>query len=169
MLDNHKFQTGEDYYHRLNFIFNLLIAIPLVPFGFLYLAQVKNRLSLITLESSVEHAISIAVLLTTAFITFKAISQYNSKKRTLWSEDGLRKKMILFHQILILKYMLFSITGAILTLGFLLTLHKIHVVAFIVILVLLSLRRPTLRLIVEELNLPPEEAEILRKKEVIPL
>ena len=167
MLDNKSFKTGEDFYHRLNFIFNLLVAIPLLPFAILYLINLKDQIPDIGLADSVKTAFTIGLSAVAVIMMVKAVIDYRHQKIQLNSETVLRIKLIRLHEALIRKFLLLETASFLSILGLWLTQHKIHIVVFVVILVLFSLKRPTINMFLEDLQLKEKETEILRNKELI--
>jgi len=167
MLDNKSFKTGEDFYHRLNFIFNLLVAIPLLPFAILYLINLKDQIPDIGLTDSVKTAFTIGLSAVAVIMMVKAVIDYRNQKNQLNSETVLRIKLIRLHEALIRKFLLLETASFLSILGLWLTQHKIHIAVFVVILVLFSLKRPTINMFLEDLQLKEKETEILRNKELI--
>jgi len=167
MMTNKTFTTGEDFFHRLNFLFNLMVAIPLLPFAILYLFNLKNKIPDMGLAESVKMVLTIVIALASSLITLKAIKGYRNHKNQTDSTASLREKLIRLHQGLMNKFLLLEGASILTTMGLWLTHHKIHIVVFVVILVVFSLKRPTVRMLVEDLKLPGNEADVLRKKEQI--
>ncbi len=167
MFENTKFRTGVDYYHRLNFIFNLLIAIPLLPFALLYLGNMKSRVPVLDIPVQWIFVIDTVTVTTTVILSYYAIRGYRESRILILVLDDLRQKMISFHESLVRTYLMLLCAASITVLGYFLTLHTIHVVIFIALLVIFSLKRPSLKMIVEELKLVGEESDILRNRSII--
>ena len=167
MFENTKFKNGADYYHKLNFVFNLLIAIPLVPFAFVYLGSIKKEIVPLLSGDHWMLIFDLPVISIVVIVGYLNFRRYRQQVSQIESTRSLRNKMINLHDILVSTYTRFTLAGILTTTAFFLTLSGVHIVVFVIILVLFSLRRPTLKLIVEELALNEEESEILRNKESI--
>jgi len=164
MFENTKFKTGVDYYHRLSFIFNLILALPLIPFGLLYLRSLKDNSPFYELTETVSMVIDLLALFFAIILLVKAILTYRKERAGIIAKSGLRLKMIELHDSLLKGYSRLLIACFLATFGFFFTGSKIHVVLFVIILVLFSLKRPSLKLIVEELELKNDESQVLRER-----
>ena len=167
MLENSNFKTGVDYYHRLNFVFNLMIAVPLLPFSLLYLGSVKGIVHTFVLTPKVNLIIDFITTSLVVALSYYAIREYRYQRAGIVPQSGLRNKMIHFHNCLIRMYLILMGSSCISVFGYLLTYSKIHIIAFVALLVLFSLKRPSLKMIVEQLRLEKEESEILRHRKPI--
>lgn len=167
MLENTKFKTGVDYYHRLNLVFNLMIAVPLLPFSVIYLGSLKGMVIALEISSQLNLIIDV---ISTCFImglSYYAFHRYKIERAAIYREKGLRTKMTLFYSCLVRTYLYLVIGGCISVSAFSMTYSKIHIVTFVALLVLFSLKRPSLKLIVEELQLVGEDSKVLRNREII--
>ncbi|MEQ9422843.1 MAG: hypothetical protein RJQ09_00390 [Cyclobacteriaceae bacterium] len=164
MFSNATFKNGEDFYHRLNLIFNLLIALPLVPFGIMYLATLRNALPEILSDVWLISLVNITITGLAAYCCWIGFAGFKSSRLQVPVAKPLRAKMIWLHKALMRMYLMFEAASILVALGLYLTQSKIHVISYVVILVIMSLKRPTLKLVVEVLQLNEPEANILREK-----
>lgn len=94
--------------------------------------------------------------------------QYHQRQLpTAIAVGKLRAKLEYFYRIQLIKYLYFGAGLLISVTGYYLTRHSVFVVAFVFLLVLLSIGRPTLKKIIADLRLSKEAAEVLKDKEVI--
>ncbi len=100
-------------------------------------------------------------------LSYYTFHQYKLERRHITSVKGLRKKLTHFYNCLVRSYLYLVIGGCISVIGYLITYGKLHIVTFVVLLVLFSLKRPTLKMIVEDLELVGKELDVLRNKEEI--
>ncbi|MDA0196308.1 MAG: hypothetical protein O2887_13095 [Bacteroidetes bacterium] len=167
MLSNTSFKTGEDFYHRLNFLFNLLVATPLLPFAVLYLLSIKDQIPDVGLSGVVKIVTTIILSIAAVVIATKAVMDYRNQKLQFDPAAPLRKKLIRLHEALIQKFLWLEVASFLSILGLWLSQHKIHIVVFVIILVIFSLKRPAIKMFVEDLKLKENESRILRNKELI--
>lgn len=161
------FKNGEEYYNKIYLLFNFFIAISLVPFGYLLLLKQSGQL-IALVNGTWFYSILVSLLLAGAAIIFQAIKFFSLYLKSDKNEIELRGKLDDYQSKSVKKYTAFFIASMIYVCGFYLTASAFFIVGYIVSTILLSIKRPTLNTIIEELNLSEEEQNILIEKKDIP-
>lgn len=165
-MTNH-YKNGEEFYNKFYLHFNLFIAVSLVPFGYLLLLRQTGKLiALITEELYLPTVLSL--LLASAAIIFQADKNFKFFLNTEKADLSLRDKLNNYKAQSVKKYMAFMLASMICVCGLYLTASAFFIVGYIVSIILLSIKRPTLNTIIEDLKLSDEEQNILIEKRDIP-
>lgn len=161
-----KFKNGEDYYNKIYLHFNFLIAVSLLPFGYLLLQQQAGLLVVLVPEQWYAMVV-ISLLLAAAGLIFQSHQVFVSFLKVDRASDGLRVKLVSYKMASEKKNLSFLLASLICVCGFYLTASSIFVVGYIVSIILLSIKRPTLNTIIEDLKLSEDEQNILIEKKNI--
>ncbi len=161
------FKNGEEYYNRIYLLFNLFIAGSLLPFGYLLLLKQSDQLVMLVSDQWYLPLV-ISLLLATAAIIFQAHKSFKAFLKTERKPDILRIKLSSYQSASVRKYLAFFLASLICVCGLYLTASSLFIVGYIVSMILLSIKRPTLNTIIEDLELNKEEQNILIEKKDIP-
>lgn len=159
------FKNGEEYYNRVYLLFNFFIAISLLPFGYLLLLRQTGQL---VSDIKQPWVWIFALLLSIVAIIFHANRTFKFFLNSVDNKDLLREKLISYKKASLKKYFSFLLASLICVSGLYLTNSTLFVIGYIVTTILLSIKRPTLNTIIEDLELNEQEQQILIKKEPIP-
>jgi len=162
-----KYKTGEDYYHKIYLMFNGLVAISLVPFGYLILEKTQGRDHSILSNGYVAWVITSLLLICGILLLYSSSRKFPSDLSFAIQKDTLRLKLDAYFVASRRKIGAFNLAALIFDAGLFLTTNSLFIVGFVVSMVLLSLGRPTLKLIIDELKLNEVEQTILREKKKI--
>lgn len=162
-----KFSTSEQYYHMLQLVFNGLVAMMLVPFALLYLDIHSNGVEGTLVDDQTAFALKIILPLMSAITAAYGMKLFTKHLATAGEINKLRDKLVLYFNAAVWKYLTLEASLLFAVLGLWATRSSVFVVVFVIILVLLSLGRPTIRSIVVDLKLDKEEAKVLWDKEEI--
>ena len=162
-----KYKNGEEYYNKIYLQFNFFIAISLVPFGYLLLQKQAGQLNTLVIEEWY-FLVVIALLGASALVIFQANKNFNEYLSTEREAQGLRDKLDVYKTHSVKKFISFFLASMICVCGFYLTAGAFFIIGYIVSIILLSIKRPTLNTIIEDLKLTEEEQQILIEKEDIP-
>lgn len=161
------YKNGEEYYNKIYLQFNFFIAISLVPFGYLLL-QKQAGLLMPMVDDEFQLMVVSALLLAAAAVIFQVIKSFKEYLAGQEDSQSLREKLDVYKTHSVKKFISFFLASMICVCGFYLTAHSIFIVGYIVSTVLLSIKRPTLNTIIEDLKLSKEEQQILiDKKEIL--
>ncbi|WP_422360932.1 hypothetical protein [Reichenbachiella sp.] len=163
-----QYKNGEEYYNKIYLLFNFFIAVSLVPFGYLLLLKQSGQL-VAQLYGEWYYPVMISLLLAGAAVIFQAKKAFKIYLSTEQKGSTLRDKLDRYKSNSVKKYISFLLAGLICVCGFYLTASPLFIVGYIVSIILLSIKRPTLNTIIEDLKLSEEEQKILIEKEDIPL
>ncbi|UXX80441.1 hypothetical protein N7E81_04920 [Reichenbachiella carrageenanivorans] len=161
-----KFNNGEDYYNKIYLHFNFLIAISLLPFGYLLLQQ-QAGLMMVLVPDQWYIMVVVSLMLAAAGLIFQSHKVFISFLKTDMTADSLREKLVSYKTASQKKNLSFLLASLICVCGFYLTTSGIFVVGYIVSIILLSIKRPTLNTIIEDLKLSEDEQNILIEKKDI--
>lgn len=161
------FKNGEEYYNKVYLQFNLFIAISLLPFGYLLLLKQSGQLQTSVFEPWYS-VLSFGLLMAITAISYQSYKNFTNFLETVDSTMGLRNKLEGYHKNSVRKYLGFMLAGLICVSGFYLTVNTLFIIAYIVTLILLSIKRPTLNTLIDDLKLSAEERQLLIDKEPIP-
>lgn len=159
-----KFKNGEDFYNRIYLIFNGLIAISLLPFSLVFLDIQKNGPENAIIKGIEANGLVFIVIIVISFFAYRSFQDLKVFKKNLNVTNELRHKLIQYYSTFLKHYMVLSLFGLIIALALYLTRMNLLIISYIIILVLLSINRPTLKSIVALLRLSKEEQDILYKK-----
>lgn len=161
------FKNGEDYYNRIYLQFNLFIAISLLPFGYLLLLKQSDQLYT-NLPQPWFSLLTFGLLTAIIAITYQAHKRFVYFLASVDSSKSLREKLASYQTHSVKKYLGFMFAGLLCVSGYYLTVSIFFVIAYIVTLALLSIKRPTLNALIEDLRLSEDETKILIDKLPIP-
>lgn len=161
------FKTGEDFYHKIYLRFNGLVALVLIPFGYMIL-EMQSGTELDQVNNLyVNWLLVILLSIAGGLILHKSKKRFINDLEIATKQETLRQKLELYLSIANRKFLNFALASLIFDAGLYLTGSPIMIVAFVVAMILISLGRPTLDLIVRELRLNKIEQQVLRDKKVI--
>ena len=162
-----KYKTGEDYYHKIYLMFNGFVAISLVPFGYLILEKTQGQNQNFLANEFVSWVVISLLLICAGLLLQTSTKKFRSDLAFAIMKDDLRLKLDEYYLAARRKVIFFTLAALIFDAGLFLTSSSLFIVGFVVSMVLLSLGRPTLKLIIDELKLNDEEQIILREKKDI--
>lgn len=162
-----KFKNGEEYYNKIYILFNLFIAFPLVLFCYLLLLRQSKQLVPVLNNSTDRLLVLFSLLIAAGSLLFFAIKKFKRELAEQNVNEAFREKLIFYYRISKRKYSAFMLVGFMCVSGLYLTNHGVFIVAYILSVVLLSLKRPTLNGFIEDLKLSAEDEKILIDKDVI--
>lgn len=151
-------QSAYEYFHILNIVFYILIALPLVAFCYAYL-QYEGRGGLLpTSQFTALHAVIIGGVALSIGLAFWWYRRAMQKVTDDWPFQ--RKLQFFYHRIRE-KYFLFMVANGLAALGLYLTGEQLFAAVYTVALVVFSLYRPTPRRVTTDLRLTQEEQDRL--------
>ncbi|WP_420580483.1 hypothetical protein [Reichenbachiella sp.] len=162
-----QYKNGEEYYNKIYLLFNFFIAISLVPFGYLLLLKQSGDL-VAQVYGDWYYPMVFSLLFATAAIIFQAKKTFGFYLSNGKKGGSLREKLDGYKSNSVKKYIAFLLASLICVCGFYLAASGVFIVSYIVSIILLSIKRPTLNSIIEDLKLSEEEQKILIEKEDIP-
>jgi len=161
------FHDLKDYLYKLNNLFHVMVAIPLLGFVYLYLeSQVGRMQPLINNPDTIlilHYILPLIIMVESGLafiITKKSLSVFPN-------EDELRSKLSVYFRISLIKYAILEGAAIVSVVGYYLTLSKVYVVFYVVLLMIFSINRPTVYRISRDLKLEGEEKDIVVHKKVI--
>jgi len=161
------YKNGEEYYNKIYLLFNLFIAASILPFGYLLLQKQSNQL-VSQVSDQWYIAVVVSLLLASAAIIFQANKTFVTYLGVESESEQLRIKLDNYKAASVKKYLAFFLASMICVCGLYLTASAYFILGYIVSIILLSIKRPTLNVIIEDLKLSQEQQNILiEKKDII--
>ena len=154
----------DEYYIRLNLVFHAILAAPLLLFIYIYL-ETENG----TMEPPISEAknlgfLQLSITLVTAVFVFLAFSWYRTRINQVSPKDVLVEKLERYSKIGLVQYILFGLASFVTVLGLYLTGKGWYTGLYVIVLMLMSINRPTLKKISDDLQLKGEERQIVLHK-----
>ncbi len=151
------------YFQKLNNIFHGIIAGPLVAFSFLYLEYDSGKLTPPFGGRDYYTVSGVLFFLTLAYLLW-LFRFWKNKQKLINRQLPLATKLKAYSRKQIQFYLLVTLPGALAVVLMYLTGELSFSLVYLLELFLLSLRRPTEKLIIKDLDLQGEEREIVLKK-----
>lgn len=161
------FENGEEYFHKLYIRFNGSIAVTLLPMGWLLLQLQAGRLLPISDNLTISWLLTGLILSVSVYIFFFAKKSFEDSCQAIAANESLRTKLNLYFSTSNRKFLIFLFAKLLTAIGFFLTASKLFIVGYIIGLILLSLKRPSLSSFLEDLKLSEDEKNILLEKKPI--
>ena len=156
------------YFNRLNLIFHGLIAVPLAAFVYLYLEiDTRGRSGALGNPETVEW---LSYVLPTVCIVEAGVAfiLFSRSIQAVREQEGLKRKLEHYFQVILQKYLLLASSGIIAVVGLFLTASTLYTALFLFMLLFLSIHRPTVYRIARDLKLEGEEKDIVVHKRDLP-
>lgn len=161
-----KLKSWPEFHNRINLVYHGVIAISLIPFALVFLdidtgndanAQVKGNSALYLGF----------VFLVSIFITCYRVWKGVKEKLQIIDKDwGIKKKLIVYFNFQIKRYMQLEVGALISLAGLWLTASYVFVITYLLVLVQFSLLRPSQDKVIRDLGFTKEERERLRGEEL---
>ena len=159
-----EYKTGEDFYNKMHFRFNALIALSLLPFSLVFLELKDNPFSTAIITGNIAYALCIIAIAAIIYYSYLSFQEVKFFKKNIDKSSLLREKLDLYYKVYIQHFIILCSFEVLITGLLYLTEFNILIVCYVLILVLLSLNRPTLKTIIEQLKLSKEEQNIMFEK-----
>lgn len=163
-MKNVDFKTPEEFHTKLGMIFNAAIALPLLPFVILFL-EIKDR----EFEGIIDHdflavGLSYGIPALSGLLVLNGFKLVDAKRKEASNIDDLKGKLLTYYQGVSKMYLLVGFASILMALGLWFTSSGVIIVAYVILLFVMSLYRPTPKRYVKDLNLIEEEKEIILNK-----
>lgn len=162
-----KYQTGEEYFNKIYFIFNALIALSLVPFVLIFLDIQKYGSDEKLLTGQASSGLIIGLSIAYIFFFFISLKNFRKGVSAIEMQNSLRQKLNEYYSVSLKKYSRLTICCFLMVLGLFLTKHFLFTIGYVLALVVLSFGRPVLKTIIEVVALDTVESDVLNNKQII--
>jgi divalent metal cation (Fe/Co/Zn/Cd) transporter len=157
-------KTPEDFHNKLGIVFHASLALPLLPFVLLYL-EIKNNEFIGFLPSSLTTIIlSYGVSLVSGLLVLHGIRTVKKVAVEARKEMSLKDKLQHYYPGSRTFFLLVGLACSLLAVTLWLTTSGVIIVSYVIILFVMSLKRPTLKRYVKDLQLMGEEKDIILNK-----
>ncbi|WP_109831980.1 hypothetical protein [Reichenbachiella versicolor] len=159
-----KYRNGEEYYNRIYLFFNATVAVTILPLAILLLKKQSNQLIPILPEVWMQWSLAIILNLTIAATLYWSIGQYKTGLSQVKKKTTLRSILDTYYKVSSKKFLSLMLVCGICVAGYYTTVNGLFIVAYVITMIFLSLKRPTLNLLIEELELSEDHKKILVDK-----
>lgn len=160
-----KFNNWTDFYRKINFAFNGIIAASLVPFGWLLLEMQSNSKFVSAITDDLLPFIVLAVILLMSILLIWVVKSSNREMINIPNDDGIGRKLGLFYRIFLRQYLIMELIGLNAIVGLFFTRHYLFVCAYLGVLFWFSRIRPTYDFVVRNLLLKDDQIAQLASEE----
>lgn len=164
MLDRLKkvdFHNAEEFYSKLYFIFNLSIAISLLPFCLLFLDVMHQSTGSTAIENPVINIAVVVLLCGLSMYLFYNGFKLLQGNQAIDLRLTMREKMKRYYELHIDRFFWYTLSTLVSIVALLLTRSFVFIVTYVIVLGAMSIFRPTLRVMIKRLRLDDEEKEVI--------
>ena len=146
----HFLDNSAEYFHTLHLVFYVMVSVPLILFCVVYLRWMEQGgLSANLLFNELHIAITLGVILAGGMAYYRYRQRFQYYDPTV----SFRRRLRFFHRAAWLKYLWLGFANLLPVVGLYLIGEQFFVGLYAVALVLFSINRPTLRRVVNDLQL----------------
>lgn len=151
------YNNWEQFYHKYNLIFNGLVALPLLPFAFLFLETQKEFPEAPLLEGTsswVLMGVATAIGGVAVFLSYR----WKGEMPAIFKDyDSVREKLDAYISFKLKQFLILEVPAVCAMIGLYLTKEQFFTVLYIAVLAIYSLSRPTFDGVVRELGVSAKE------------
>jgi hypothetical protein len=162
------FSNWNAFYQRYVLIFNVIVVISLVPFGWMYL-QLEHGLFQPYFSNGSTQWIGAGVML--PIIAYGLLRSYKDAQKNILAiprDFSVRNKLANYYKLQMRKFVIYEMMAIVSLVGMLIFQPIVFAIFYIFILFVFSLDWPKYVKVVEHLRLSKEEQEVLATSEVLP-
>ena len=162
------FNNWNEFYQRYVLIFNLIVVVSLVPFGWMYL-QLEHGLFQPYFSDSTTQWVGAGAML--PLIAYGLLRSFREARRNILAiprDWSVRNKLAQYYKLQMRKFIMYEVMAIVSLAGMLMFQPIAFAIFYIFILFVFSLDWPKYVKVVEHLRLSKEEQEVLATSEVLP-
>lgn len=144
--------NGKEYIRKLINIAHLSIGIPLLFFIWVYLESTAETLNPV-IHKEYKMMVFIPVFISSLLLIYWGHKKYNVILSKAWGKDHLLDKLKLYRQGTTIRFVTYSISSFLISIGYFLTDFQVFAALFGIMIVLFSINNPTARKVVMDLKL----------------
>ncbi|MEQ8472707.1 MAG: hypothetical protein RIC35_16065 [Marinoscillum sp.] len=146
------YNKWERFYHRLNLIFNGIVAITLIPFAFIFLETQTDFPDPPAIDGSMEMVVKVLLIVLAAAII--GLAQVYAKKSliSVQQTEGLGERLNAYLKVKVRSYAILEFAALLACLGLFLTKDQIFSFVYVFVLFIFSLGRPTFERVAREVK-----------------
>lgn len=161
-----KLKSWRDFHNRINLVYHAIIAVSLVPFALVFVDIDSGEDSVSQLEGQTEIIVIIILLLSIFTTCLQVWRKAKEQYETIDQSWNIKKRLIVYFNFQIKRYMQLEIGAIISLVGLWLTTNYVFVIAYLMVLVQFSLLRPSQDKVIRDLQFNKEDREKLRSEEL---
>lgn len=156
-----EFKGVEGFLHQLTNIFYGIVGLPLLMFIIIYLQISSGEMDVSRFQEFYNGYIALLLWLLTGALVVYTVWLTRQSLQQLPREMKLKGRLILFRQIYIRHYLLLGLASIVALLAYLLSGEVMYAGLFMIVIIMLSITRPTTFRIAKDLNLKGEEKDFV--------
>lgn len=155
------FTTPEEFHTKIGMVFNTAIALPLLPFVWLFLEIKENDYQPIIESGLTNQIISYLTSIIGGVLVLKGLDYLNKSKSKSWGEEELKQKLIIYGEGLRSFFIFVGIAGLIMAAGLFFTASGVIIISYVIMLFAMSFYFPKPKKYVRDLKLKGEMEDII--------
>ncbi|MDH5396935.1 MAG: hypothetical protein OEX02_02235 [Cyclobacteriaceae bacterium] len=159
-----RFASPNDFFIKINQIYHLIIATPLLAFIYLYLEKREETWIAVIHDQMYLEIISYTMAPTAVALAFLGFKLFKDRIDKSFEHKSLTDKLSVFSNAFLIQQTFFSLASATSILGLYLTGNNMFAILYVIMLFITSIQRPSASKVSHALKLPKEQREILTKK-----
>jgi amino acid transporter len=161
-----EYKNSREFLEKLGLIFYATVSVPLFLFVITYLRlQSRAGFQPLILDENWVFLMQVVIILLALAAIFFAFFKFRNEIRKTFLLPSLRIRLELYYKASIGQYIYLAIAGMLVLAGIYLTGNNFFVIMYMIILIIISLSRPTAFKINRHLKLNKEEREKILKNE----
>lgn len=157
-------KSPEEFHNKLGFIFHALLALPLAVFVYLFLEIRHRNLQPALNNDSYMSLLTIVLPIIATVAVGVGYYLYRQDQKVVNAQQRLQDKLSVYYEISVKFYAFIAVAAVLVVIGLYLTISPIFTVAYVLLLFLMSLNRPSIRKYVRDIKLTKEEKDIILHK-----
>lgn len=162
------FNNWEEFYQRYVLVFNLIVVITLVPFGWMYLQLESGSFEPYFEDDQLRWLGAVVLFFVAAAGLYRSYATYRDRIAGINKGIPVKHKLLTYYNIQINKFIRYELIAIVALAGMLLFQPVIFAIFYIFILFVFSLDWPKYTKVVEHLRLTKDEQALLEAKEPLP-
>jgi len=151
------YNNWEQFYQRFNLIFNGLVAVPLLPFGYIFLETQKETPDPALIFGTSGKILMVALLVVVVISIVFSQMYKRSIPEKVKVVSGIKQKLETYLYEKTRQYLILEAASVSAIIGLYMTKDQLFSVAYVVVLFIYSLSRPTFDSVVRETGIPEKD------------
>ncbi|MEQ8928092.1 MAG: hypothetical protein RLO81_19905 [Fulvivirga sp.] len=155
------FKSPEEFHTKLGMFFSLTIALPLLPFVWLYLEIKHNEFSGFLQGGLYSLLLGYVCPILAGLLVIRGFGIYKSGNEISKEASGLKEKLVSYYTSVSTFYVYVAVASILLASGLYLSAKGVLIVSYVILLFVMSFFRPTPKRYCKDLDLQEKEKDII--------